>query len=143
MPSVIEYIDAIARQKKRDVLYVQFHRWEETPRGGRKLVTRGDWRTLPARKQIIEWLDANDIGWSCCGQYAILNFEIAYLGQVYIDIPYDKASSEYRKLEAFLENPDGSARIPGASFCYLPYEVAMENAEHDEPGYWDRWAENF
>jgi hypothetical protein len=34
-------------------------------------------------------------------------------------------------------------KFEGAKFCYLPLAVAMENAHHDEPGFWDRWAENF
>jgi len=34
-------------------------------------------------------------------------------------------------------------KIDGVVFCYLPLEMAMKNAHHDEPGFWDRWAENF
>jgi len=26
--------------------------------------------------------------------------------------------------------------------CYLPLDVAMKNAEHDETGFWDKWAES-
>ena len=28
-------------------------------------------------------------------------------------------------------------------FFYLPLEHAMRNAHHDEPGFWDKWADNF
>lgn len=34
-------------------------------------------------------------------------------------------------------------RFPEVIFAYLPLETAMENSEHDELGFWDRWAENF
>lgn len=68
---------------------------------------------------------------------------LPYRGQIYVDVPYDDSLPEYRKLADFLENPDGSARLPNAIFCYLPLEKAMENAHHDEPGFWEKWAENF
>lgn len=41
----------------------------------------------------------------------------------------------YQALEAFLENPDGSMRIPGTAFWLLSLDLAMKNVEHDEPGY--------
>jgi hypothetical protein len=31
----------------------------------------------------------------------------------------------------------------GLLFCYLPLDLAMKNKHHDEPGFWDRWADNF
>ena len=33
--------------------------------------------------------------------------------------------------------------IPEVTFFYCPLDKAMENAAHDEPGFWQRWAENF
>ena len=38
---------------------------------------------------------------------------------------------------------DGSMRFSEAAFLYLPLEKAMLNAAHDEPGFWDRWAQTF
>jgi hypothetical protein len=143
MSGVIEHIDAIARQKKRDVLYVEFHCWGGRSNGGRNLMIEGDWRTLPVRNRVIEWLDANGIGWNYCGHFANVNFHMAYIGQIYIDIPYDKTLPDYQKLESFLENPDGTKKFTGIKFCYLSHDVALQNAEHDEPGFWERWAENF
>ena len=68
---------------------------------------------------------------------------IPYHGQIYIDIPFEPSAPEFKSLEAFLEFPDGKSRLDGVTFFYLPLAKAMENAAHDEPGFWDRWAENF
>ena len=66
-----------------------------------------------------------------------------YLGQVYLDIPHDENNPEYILTRDYLENPDGSFRFEPAIWWYIPLEVAMENAYHDEPGYWDKWVEDF
>lgn len=136
MPMQIPYIDVIARQKKRDVLFVQFHPWDNDL--GRR---HENWET--ARHQITNWLTTNGYAWQPCGHIANPNLMLPYLGQFYIDLPYDTTLPEYQKLAAYLENPDGTMRIPGAHFCYLTYEAAMQNSHHDEPGYWEQWAEDF
>ncbi|MBP6294389.1 MAG: hypothetical protein KA366_01525 [Hydromonas sp.] len=64
-----------------------------------------------------------------------------YMGFVYVDVPYDTALPEYQKLEAFLEQADGSRVFPDVLFCYVPLDMAMNNAEHDDPDFWARWAE--
>jgi len=130
---LIAHIDAIARQKQRDVLYVVFCPEQDG----------SAWQRLPVRQQIIEWLTAHGIGWQPCGPIADERVMVGYRGQLYIDLPNDKALPAYQALEAFLENPDGSMRLPQAVFYCLPLDRAMENAAHDEPGFWDRWAEKF
>ncbi len=60
-----------------------------------------------------------------------------YFGQLYIDVPYDRNNPDYQKLEAMLENADGTSKTPGVIFCYLPLKDAIKNAHHDAPGYWD------
>ena len=42
-----------------------------------------------------------------------------------------------------IENPDGSMRYPEVFFIHCSLDKAMENAAHDEPAFWDRWAEIF
>jgi hypothetical protein len=42
-----------------------------------------------------------------------------------------------------MDNPDGTFKIPGVEPWIFPLEKALENKHHDEPGFWDRWAENF
>ena len=142
----IEHIDAIARAKKRDVVFVEFHQLGKGK--GRKnrhpydaLVL--EWEHLSARRKVIEWLDAKAIRWSPCGNFADLDYVLSYRGQLYIDLPYDSELPVFQQLTAFLEKPDGSARIPGVKFLYCTLEQAMMNAFHDESGFWESWAESF
>ncbi|MDY7574520.1 hypothetical protein [Actimicrobium sp. CCI2.3] len=128
MPLEIRHIDAIGRQKGRDVLYIAFHD---------DLRQRLDWEALDVRRGIIVWLDANTIGWEPCGHVGSTTFFGRYLGQIYIDLPYEENDPVYLRLAAFLEKPDGSSALPGARFCYYPLSEAMENAHHDVPGFWD------
>ena len=142
---LIEHIDAIARQKQRDVLFLEFNspnsqeRFDEIGR----VDQRCDWRSLPSRLKVICWLDEQNIVWKPCGDFANISCMIPYHGQIYIDIPFEPSAPEFKSLEAFLEFPDGKSRLDGVTFFYLPLAKAMENAAHDEPGFWDRWAENF
>lgn len=137
MPQLIEHIDAIARRKQRDALYILF--FEED--GGKQVLC--DWRENKSRKLIIEWLDANGYSWSPCGGKANVNVMRSYRGSIYIDTPFDKDDPTYRVLETFLENADGTMRFPEMTFCVITLDNAMENAHHDEPGFWENWAENF
>lgn len=134
MPQLIEHIDAIARTKVRDVLFVIFHK---------NLRDRIDWERLPVRQQIIEWLDANAIAWKPCGHVASTSFMGPYLGQIYVDVPFDESDLTYQRLCSYLEKPDGSMALVGAEFCYHPLSEAMKNAHHDDPGFWEKWAEDF
>ena len=142
MPMLIEHIDAIARQKQRDVLYLIFRK----PPGeddGDGWPGELDWENLPIRARIIEWLETKGIGWQPCAGVANLNYMGGSDGMIYIDLPFDQTWPAYRELQEYLEYPDGSIRFPEVFFAYLPLEKAMENAAHDEPGFWEKWAENF
>ncbi|MGZ8287783.1 MAG: hypothetical protein ACXW2U_02500 [Telluria sp.] len=137
MPGLIEHIDAIARQRKRDVLYLEFH-----PQA------RPAWRAWSyehddMRATVLAWLDANEIGWQACGPIANPGSMFPYLGQVYLDVPMDEASSRYRLLRDYLELADGRMRLATVRFYCLALEAANTNAAHDAPGFWERWAENF
>lgn len=149
MPVLIEHIDAIARKKNRDVLFVTFEPESpalQQPEGEDYALfnwLNQDWNSHAIRKQVMEWLDENGIGWQLCGNFANPNVITPYMGQIYIDVPYDRNLPEYQKLEVFFENSDGSMRLPGVNFNYCPLEMAMKNAEHDEPDFWHRWADGF
>jgi len=145
MPMKIEHIDAIARQKQRDVLYVVFHPPASDHQNDDDIsgLANETWETLPIREQVIAWLDAQGIGWKPCGHVADERSMWGYRGQIYIDVPYDKSLPTFQSLEAFFEFPDGTMRFPQASFFYLPLAKAMENAAHDAPGFWAQWAEHF
>lgn len=145
MPMLIEHIDAIARQKQSGVLYVEFHPLarDEQEEKERSCEDAHAWKTLPVRQQIIDWLNAKGISWKPCGHFAQVFLAMGYKGQIYIDVHYDPSLPAYRELEAFLENPDGTIRYPEVVFGYCPLETAMKNVAHDEPGFWDKWTDDF
>lgn len=145
MPMLIEHIDAIARQKQRDVLYVVFHPTASGTQDAEEILGADDfdWGKLPIRQRIIDWLAAQDIGCKPCGHFANECLMMSYRGQIYIDLPFDASLPAFQALQTFLEFPDGSMRFPEVTFSYCPLDMAMKNAAHDEPGFWQRWAENF
>jgi hypothetical protein len=137
MPRYIEHIDAIARKTGRGVLYLEFH-----PRPFK------EWRNYQyeadaTRTAVLSWFDEHEVPWTECGPFANPNQMVPYLGQVYIDIPYDDTVPDYRRVCSYLEHPDGSIRHAGVRFYVMSLDHAMENAAHDEPGFWERWAEDF
>ena len=151
MPLIIEYIDAIARQKRRDVLYLVFgartvreymhEASAEDDADSGIFDVLHEWERTPNRQMVLDWLDEQGIAWQSCGGFANVNSMPPYMGFVYVDVPYDTALPEYQKLEAFLEQADGSRVFPDVLFCYVPLDMAMNNAEHDDPDFWARWAE--
>jgi hypothetical protein len=48
-------------------------------------------------------------------------------------VPYDRDNPQYRKVESYFENPDGTMRLPGVVFWLLRLATAMKNAHHDNP----------
>ena len=139
MPMLLEHIDAIARKKGRDILFLDFPQ-----KNGNDSLSLEDWDRLPVRQQIIAWLDKNKIEWCICGRIADENMMGGgYQGRIYVDVPCDITNPAYQKLSDYLETSDGDMKFAGAKFCYLPLAVAMENSHHDEPGFWERWAEKF
>ncbi|HIE4429511.1 hypothetical protein [Burkholderia multivorans] len=135
MPQLIEHIDAIARKLKRDVLYLEFVKAQRP--------YRLPYRRLNSRLCIMQWLDSERIRWHECGQVASETVVRSYAGEIFIDVPFDETDSEYRKVKAFLEHPDGTMRFDDVRFYVVTLQIAMKNAHHDEPGFWDRWADNF
>jgi hypothetical protein len=146
MTMTIQHIDALAREKRRDVAYIEFRRpaarqrrvdaWDDD-----KLVTQ--WKDLASRRKIVQWLDAQAIGYQPCAEFADEGRMLSYRGQLYIDLPVDASSPAFQALTLFLEKPDGRARLAGVKFLRCTLAQAMTNAAHDEPGFWERWAETF
>lgn len=133
MPMILEHIDKIARDKQRDVLYVEF--FED-------LGLRYKYKNCPVRKAFMKWMDEHDIKYKECGHIAIENvWARYYTGLLYIDIAMDENNSKYLQLNEHLENKDGSFKIEGINYYYLPLKVAMQNAHHDEPGFWEKLEE--
>ena len=136
MPELIEHIDAISRMKQRDVLSIRFHTRDTDP-------LEYDYQQDPIRQRIIRWLDERSIAWKPCGPVANENCMPSYCGSLYVDVPYDTTDPRYELLRDYLENPDGTMRHPTVIFEFYPLELAMKNAHHDRPGFWERWAEDF
>jgi hypothetical protein len=145
MPQLIETIDAIARQKQRDVLFVMFKPSEPlaTDSEQTSLHTRWDWEQDPLRQQVCQWLTQQQIAWQLCMLIADEHCIMGYQGAVYIDVPFDEADPQYQQVQQYLELPDGRMRYPSVTFYYLPLSRALENAHHDEPGFWEQWAKAF
>jgi agmatine/peptidylarginine deiminase len=136
MPMLLKHIDAIAREKQRDVLFLSFPPAEQR-------ANRTPYEQIESRKQIIAWLDAHQVKWLMCGDVANENVMRSYAGQIYIDARYDPNDPSYQALQEFLEYPDGNVRFDGVRFWIVSLELAMKNAHHDEPGFWEKWAEDF
>ena len=118
MPQLIQTIDRIARIQQRDVLFLSFYdralkeRLDNVPKEER-FDAQQQWRdhrseawaTLPIRQQIIDWLDAKGIAWQPCAQFApgwvIME---GYVGDIYLDVPYDKDLPLYQELEAYFDH---------------------------------------
>ena len=140
MPMLINYIDKISRDKQRDVLYIKFRKKPVINPDDRDDYYDNlfiDYKNFEIRNTLLQWFEDNNITVYPCGPFARAGMMEGYRGQLYIDVPFDKSNPDYQKIENLLENEDGSMKFPQVMFFYLPLERAMQNAHHDEPGYWD------
>lgn len=145
MPLILEHIDAIARKKQRDVLFIEFHpviRFDDDDDLESAFIDY-DYDNDPKRNTLLAWLEAQGIAFSWCMPMASECGFGPYQGQLYIDLPMDEANAAYCLLRDHLEYPDGSMRDDQVRFYVLPLAVAMTNAHNDEPGFWKKWAEEF
>jgi hypothetical protein len=134
MPQLIEHIDAIARQRQRDVLFLRFCTPEDA---------HFDYEGMESRKRILQFFERESIPWQQCADVASVNSMSSYAGQIFIDVRFDESDPLYQKVQAFIEHPDGTVRFSDVNFYVVGLEYAMKNAHHDEPGFWEKWAENF
>lgn len=143
MPLLIKHIDQIAREKQRDVLYLEFapKPSEEDMWGDNN--GRYSFERDLVRKQVLDDLTNMGVSWVFCDGFASENYMASYRGQVYLDVPFDKDLPLYQTLENYLEHPDGRMRFDTVQFYVVPLQAAMKNAHHDEPGFWEKWAEEF
>ncbi|MEI7839031.1 MAG: hypothetical protein WCJ11_00850 [Methylococcaceae bacterium] len=156
MAIAIKHIDKIAREKQRTVLSLEFHpeptfhsncidtqedhdKWRESV----NRISAYKYREDKVRDEILENLTKLNIPYEMCAEWASESGFSSYKGQVYLDVPLDLDLPLCQKLHQYLEYPDGSMRFPTVRFYFWTLEVAMKNAHHDEPGFWDNWAENF
>lgn len=135
MPTLIKHIDKISREKQCDVLMIRF-----TPDNPEDV---SDYEHSKTRIAVIDWLSENEIEFEPCGEIANENSMLRYEGQLYVDVPFDVENSNYQKLVDYLENDDGTPRLHTVGLFYVPLSVSLRNAHHDEPGFWEDWAEHF
>lgn len=141
MPQIIQTIDHIARIKQRSVLFLSFYdgaikeRLKIAP-PAEKDAAHQQWvthrmdysETLPIRQQIIDWLDAKGIAWQPCFPFAPGWVTTGgYVGDIYLDVPYDKTLPLYQELEEYLQYDDDRMRHEHVWFFYLPLRDAMRN----------------
>ncbi len=136
MPQLIDHIDRIARKQQRDVLFLMF---SATPcTRAEEYQPLDDFEASASRQAILQWCCDNGIRAIPCGGVGSENFMESYSGQLYLDVPYDEQDPVYKKIDNYLNYPDGTSRFADVIFCYLPLEMAMKNAHHDEPGFWEK-----
>ena len=61
-----------------------------------------------------------------------------YLGELYLDVPFDETDSQYQLLYEHLENVDGSMKIEGVIWWCYPLEKAIEISKLPEID-WDNF----
>jgi len=144
MSRVLQTLDQIARKKQRDVMYITFHKKPESESANAidsEEFSSFDWQGCASRKEAISFLEEHQIPYQMCFDAqptgGVLVLAMPYKGQIYIDMPYDQTDELCNKLEGYLENQDGSPKLPDVYLWLYPLEMAMKNAEHDEPGFWD------
>lgn len=147
---LIEHIDKIAREKKRDVIYIAFQEdlfsnlenfdIEGFDQGD---IDEGEFELVDSelasqvRESLLAWFQENGIAVIPCRPFAGESELESYQGHLYIDLPFDRSNKEYLKFEKYLADKSGTMKPPGVKFFYLTLEEAMKNAHHDEPGYWE------
>ena len=140
----IEHIDAIARKKKGDAIYLEFTECVSVSQAGKsKAHLAYDWKSHPGRTMIISWLNTEQIYWKPCAPFAVLGTLPRYSGQIYIDLPVNEDDPSFKRLQTFLEHSDGTPKFSGVNFNYLAYDDALQNAAHDDPGFWDKQGDWF
>ncbi len=115
MPMLIEHIDAIARKKQRDVLYVTFHP-QKTSNTDPWDRSSYEWEQDPIRETVCKWLTEHHIDCQPCGNIANVHSMCSYRGQIYLDVPFDENDPLYALVRDYLENPDGSMRFETVIF---------------------------
>lgn len=133
MSIIIKPIDQLAREKKRNVLYMGFPEVS-----GRGVLFRPH---SPQRDIAIAWLEARQIAYDPCGLEASEDVMAPYLGHLYIDLPYDSDHPLCDELFDRFEHSVGLTKEPSYSLYFFELDAALKNAHHDEPGFWENLAD--
>lgn len=109
MSQPIPYIDAIAREKNRDVLFIHF----EDP-------------DSPINEIVLAWLEDHEIAYADCLGLEEESLHDHELQHTYIDLAADEEDVRYRELCEYLEDDDGNMKLEGVLFFVLSLETALE-----------------
>ena len=124
MPQLLKHIDAIAREKDRDVLFVHFENYEHE---------NADAESYHLRQNLMEWLEQRQINFAPCMGIEQPGVIESYSGDLYIDVPFDEANPIYQMVSEHLEDAEGEMKIPGVLFFVLSLETALEiEADREE-----------
>ena len=115
MPQIIDYIDVITREKKRDVLFLTF---------SKRIFFNYKRSTL--RKRILAWLDQNNIQYEKFMAVTSDKGDCMYLGEIYLDVPFDTENEQYKKLVNYLEDDKGVVKHRNVGFYIYPLESALK-----------------
>ena len=124
MPQLLKHIDAIAREKDRDVLFVHFENYEHE---------NADAESYHLRQNLMEWLKQRQINFAPCMGIEQPGVIESYSGDLYIDVPFDEAHPIYQMVSEHLEDAEEEMKIPGVLFFVLSLETALEfEADREE-----------
>lgn len=134
----VPYLDDIAIEKQRDVVYVTFYKdfWDymEQSKGCDPLSK--EFETRKDRDDFIKFLEDNNIGYKFCfGKYDSCVIMESYQGSLYVDVPYDVNNEEFKKVSEYLEYEDGTRKHEGIYFWYMRLEDATldEDRDYNQP----------
>lgn len=109
MSQPIPHIDAIAREKNRDVLFLHF----EDP-------------DSPINEIVLAWLEDHEIAYADCLGLEEESLNDHELQHTYIDLAVDEDDALYRELCEYLEDDEGNMKLEGVLFFVLSLETALE-----------------
>ena len=109
MSQPIPHIDAIAREKNRDVLFLHF----EDP-------------DSPINEIVLAWLEDHEIAYADCLGLEEESLNDHELQHTYIDLAVDEEDALYRELCEYLEDDEGNMKLEGFLFFVLSLETALE-----------------
>ena len=115
MTQLLQHIDAIAREKNRDVLFISFEHYQEKDEGDD-----------PIRSIVLAWLEDHEIAYQPCMGLAQEGFIDSYSGDIYLDLAADETDPLYRELCEYLEDDAGNMRLDGVLFFVLALSLAQE-----------------
>ncbi|SEL21161.1 hypothetical protein [Acinetobacter sp. DSM 11652] len=116
-----QHIDAIAREIQRDVLFIHFENYTDDQNEEESI-----------RDHVIAWLEQHEIEFVPCLGLSGEDEIDSYLGDLYLDIPFDEQNNQYQLVKNYLEDEQGNMKIEHVLFFVLSLEVAEEIAKDQE-----------